>query len=190
MHTLNQRSRRLIRPGRAHVCVLVTSLVLPSGALASPPQDRVEGPRAGASAPSRAEPEPVGTLSQQGTHRGVLELGIGVLLTGAGAGLIGFGTTQFIRARDRIEYCSSAAVIIDEFNQPGIDPCVFDPPPLGFASAGLSWGFSLPLLVGAGMLFARGARLASDARRYNHTTLSVSPWWQRRGAGASVTLRF
>lgn len=185
MCTLNQRLHRRARPGRALAGLLVAGLALPGVAIAGPPTDRAEGPN-----PRTAEPAPVGTLSQQGTRRGALELGIGVMLTGAAAGLIGFGTQQFIRAQAHLEFCSDGAVIINELNPPGIDPCVFDPPPLGFASAGLSWGFSLPLLVGAGMLFARGGRLASDARRYNHTKLSVSPWWQQRGAGASLTLRF
>ncbi|KIG15668.1 hypothetical protein DB30_05416 [Enhygromyxa salina] len=168
--------------------MLVISLALPSVAIAAPPTDQVEGPRAAAD--SESAPEPVGTLSQQGERRGVLELGIGVLLTGVGAGLIGFGTLQFIRAREHVEYCRDAAVVITELEPQGIDPCVFDPPPLGFASAGLSWGFSLPLLVGAGMLFARGGRIAGDARRYDQRELSLSPWWQRRGGGASLTLRF
>ncbi|PRQ08492.1 hypothetical protein [Enhygromyxa salina] len=166
--------------------IVAAGLALPSVAIAAPP---VEGPRAAADA-DEPDPSPVGTLSQQGTRQGVLELGIGVLLTGAGAGLIGFGTQQFIRAREHVEYCRGAAPIIDESGPTGIDPCMFDPPPLGFASAGLSWGFSLPLLVGAGMLFARGARIAGDARRYQRTKLSLSPWWQRRGAGASVVMRF
>ncbi|PRQ03017.1 hypothetical protein ENSA5_19560 [Enhygromyxa salina] len=171
---------------RALASILVAALALPRVASAAPPEGPPEAPR---------EPTThakIGARSQQGTRRGVLELGIGVLLTGAAASLAAFGTIQFVRAQEQVEFCRESSLIIteNEGQVMGIDPCTFDPPPLGFASAGLSWGFSLPLLVGAAMLFVRGAQIAGDARRYRRTQLSVSPWWQRRGAGASVSLRF
>jgi hypothetical protein len=134
----------------------------------------------------------VGELSEQGTRRGSLEIGLGVLLTGTAGGLIAFGTVQFIRAREHVEFCQQGVTYIDELDDDsgGIDPCVFDPPPLGFASAGLSWGLSIPLAVGAGMLFARARRMIVDARRYDRLQMTLVPWWQRDGGGAALTLRF
>jgi hypothetical protein len=153
------------------------------------PQTAVAGP--GEQKPDDEELE-VGELSEQGTRRGGLEIGLGVLLTGTAGGLIAFGTVQFIRAREHIEFCRQDPQYIDELDTDsgGIDPCVFDPPPLGFASAGLSWGLSIPLAVGAGMLFARARRLLADARRYERLQVTFVPWWQRDGGGGALTLRF
>jgi hypothetical protein len=116
-----------------------------------------------------------------------------VLLTGTAAGLVAFGSVQFVRAREHVEFCQADPIYIDEIDDSsGIDPCVFDPPSLGFASAGLSWGFSAALLVGAGFLFARGVRLQAGARRDGRELarrLSFSPWWQA-GGGATLRWRF
>jgi hypothetical protein len=146
---------------------------------ASPEPPRVEGP-------SVASPKP----------RGELEIGLGVLLTGTAAGLIAFGSVQLVRAREHVEFCQAEPPYIDELGDAsGIDPCVFDPPSLGFASAGLSWGFSAALLVGAGLLLARGVRLQAGARRADRAgrelarRLSFSPWW-RAGGGATLSWRF
>ena len=113
-------------------------------------------------------------------------------MTGAAAGLVAFGAVQLIRARKHVAFCNQSVTYIDEMqgNGGGIDPCVFDPPALGFASAGLSWGFSIPLLVGSGMLFARAHRVRADARAWDAMELSVSPWWGRDGGGATVGFRF
>lgn len=155
------------------------------------PQTAVAGP--GKSKKPSEEPE-LGQLSQQGTRRGGVEIGIGVVLTGAAIGLIAFGTVQLIRAREHIAFCNQGG------GGGGIDPCVFDPPPLGFASAGLSWGFSIPLLVGGGLLFARAKRIRVDAREYQRMQMSflpgyraaitLTPWGRREGGGASLSLRF
>lgn len=151
-------------------------LAIPQTAIAGPPEEKPE----------------VGELSQQGTRRGGVELGLGVLLTGTAGGLIAFGAVQFIRAREHVEFCRQGVTIIDELDEDdgGIDPCVFDPPPLGFASAGLSWGFSIPLLVGGGMLFARARRVIGDAREFERLQVTVVPWWQRGSGGATLALRF
>ena len=161
------------------------------GLLATPQVAHAGGRKAKREAQAQAEPAPVGTLSEQGTRRGVLELGIAGLLAGTAIGLAAFGTIQFIRAREHVDFCNAAATVGG--GAMGIDPCVFDPPPLGFAAAGLSWGFSVPLLVGAGILFTRGAEITMDAKRYRKAQVSVSPWWRAgadAGAGASVRLRF
>jgi hypothetical protein len=169
---------------------LVTSLVLttlvPQAALAGPPDELTE-----ATAASEASGR-VGELSQQGARRGGVEIGIGVVLTGTAIGLIAFGTLQFIRAREHVAFCNRGVTYIDELQNDsgGIDPCVFDPPPLGFASAGLSWGFSIPLLVGGGMMFARARRVMIDAKAVERIQLTAAPWWRREGGGASLSLRF
>lgn len=144
-----------------------------------------------ATPPAAAAAAEVGELSKQGTRRGALEFGLGGLLSGAAGGLIAFGAVQLIRAREHSEFCGRDVMVIDELDDPGgIDPCVFDPPALGLASAGLSWGFSIPLLVGAGLLFARGARVLNDARRFDRGLVAVVPWAGRQGGGATLVLRF
>jgi hypothetical protein len=178
--------RRLLTP------VLIASLALPQIATAAPP----EGPPPPPSEDQDADEDaPVGELSRQGERRGAIELGIASLLTGTAIGLAAFGTVQFSRARKHVDFCKPKEPEYiydgDTTDDPtGIDPCVFDPPPLGFASAGLSWGFSAILLTGAGLLFARGARILGDARRWDRMQLTASPWWRRDGGGASFTLRF
>lgn len=158
---------------------LILGLLIPQTAIASPGKSSDETPE-------------TGELSQQGTRRGGVEIGLGVLLTGTAVGLVAFGTVQLIRAREHVEFCNQGVTVIDENTEGGggIDPCVFDPPPLGFASAGLSWGFSIPLLVGGGMLFARARRVIADARAFERTQLTLAPWWQRDGGGATLSLRF
>ena len=145
----------------------------------------------GLSVPKVAIAGEPGELSQQGTRRGGVEIGLGLLLTGAAGGLIGFGAVQLVRAREHVEFCGQGVTVIDETQEPGgIDPCVFDPPPLGFASAGLAWGFSVPLLVGSGLLFARAHKIRKDAREFEAMQLTLAPWWQRDGGGATLRLRF
>lgn len=189
---------RSLRYHRAVLRALATILV--AGSLAGLALPRVSYAAPPSSAPSVASegsrvegPSPPGEPPKSG---GELELGLGVLLTGTAAGLIAFGSVQFVRAREHVEFCRPDPIIIDERPEPpGIDPCTFDPPSLGFASAGLSWGFSVALLVGAGLLLARGVRLQTGARRADRAgrelgqRLSVSPWW-RAGGGATLRWRF
>jgi hypothetical protein len=151
---------------------LMLGLLLPQATMAAEPEadERREG--------------------QATTSRAGVEIGLGVLLTGTAGGLIAFGTVQFIRAREHVEFCRQGVTIIDEVDSGGIDPCTFDPPPLGFASAGLSWGLSIPLLVGGGLLFARARRTIADARAQERLHVTVVPWWQRDAGGATLMLRF
>jgi hypothetical protein len=140
-----------------------------------------------------AGPPAVGELSRQGTRHGALEIGLGVVLSGTAIGLVAFGTIQLIRAREQLEFCNRSVDFIhdgDNDSGGGIDPCVFDAPPLGFASAGLSWGFAIPLLVGGGLLFARAHRVRADARAFRATELSAAPWGRRDGAGLTLNFRF
>jgi hypothetical protein len=179
---------------------LATILLAGSVAGLGLPQVAWAGPGASASSVESASPEPPhveGPSVASPKSRGELEIGLGVLLTGTAAGLIAFGSVQLVRAREHVEFCQAEPPYIDEFDVPssGIDPCVFDPPSLGFASAGLSWGFSAALLVGAGLLLARGVRLRAGARRADRASrelarrLSFSPWW-RAGGGATLCWRF
>jgi hypothetical protein len=147
---------------------LAAALLMPQAAAAAPP-----------AAPSAAPSE-----------RGTLEFGLGAVMTGTAGGLIGFGVVQLIRAREHVEFCRRSAMVISEDEPGGINPCVFDPPALGFASAGLAWGFSIPLLVGAGLLFVRATKLLRDARRFDGARLSGAPWAGRRGAGVGLGWRF
>lgn len=178
-----------VRCGRGIVAVAtIACLACPQLVLAAPP----EGPQPAEDAERRGpKSDPVGTISHQGSRRGALELGLGVVLSAAAVGLATFGGFQFVRAREHVEFCNAEPLFIDELDEPmGIDPCQFDPPPLGFASAGLSWGFSAVLLTGAGLLFARGARVLRDARRYGRIEASLGAGWNRRGFGVRVGLRF
>lgn len=151
------------------------------------PQAASAGPRQAASQRASTEhaADPIGTRSQSGMRRGGLEFGLGTLLTATAGGLIGFGVLQFQHARQQADFCAVGG------GGSGIDPCVFDPPSLGYASAGLSWSFSAILLVGAGLLLTRGARVHADARAYQRLQLSVSGWGLgRSGGGATLRLRF
>lgn len=179
--------------------------------LASAPSTGVgEGPsEAIPPAPSLVEPAPEpaqtgaadaelpGQLSQDGTRHGALEIGLGVVLSGAAAGLVAFGAVQLVRAREHVGFCQQSVDVISETPESGggIDPCVFDPPPLGFASAGLSWGFAIPIAVGAGLLFARARRVRADARAFEAlhpraARLRASGWGRRDAGGLTLELRF
>lgn len=169
---------------RTIAAALMLGLLVPQTAIAGagdPPEAKPE-----VSEPSEPAPD-----AQTKRRNGAEAIGLGVLLTGAAGGLIAFGTVQMIRAREHIEFCRRGVTVIDELDSGGgIDPCRFDPPPLGFASAGLSWGFSIPLLVGGGMLFARARRELADARALERLQVTIVPWWQRDAGGATLALRF
>jgi hypothetical protein len=156
----------------------ITGLALPQVVLAAEPPHETP----------TSEPPPPGS-------RGELEIGLGVLLSGTAVGLVAFGAVQFVRAREHVEFCNAEPPFIDELDDPsGIDPCRFDPPALGFASAGLSWGFSAALFVGAGLLLARGVRLQKRARRHDRMqavwrTIEPVPWW-RAGGGLALRWQF
>lgn len=119
-------------------------------------------------------------------RRGALRLGIASLLTGVGVGLIVFGVHEFGRAQDHLAFCRQMPS-----DTLGFGACRLDPPALGFTSAGLSWGLSLPLVIGAGLLFARGAAdLRGERAPADHARATLHPWWRRDGAGLGFALRF
>jgi len=131
---------------------------------------------------SRPNERPVGELSKQGTRHGALEFGLASVMIGVGLGLVAFGSIELIRTREHARFCAQGG------GGSGLDPCLFDPPGLGYAAAGLSWGFSIPLLVGSGLLFVRGARVREDAKRVAQANMTAG--WHRSGGGLSLTLRF
>ncbi len=146
---------------------------------------------ASASAASAAPPTPAApnqTGRAEGTPRGELEFGLASVLVGVGLGLIAVGSIELVRTREHQRTCNAGT------GNPGsgIDPCLVDPPGLGYAAVGLAWGFSVPVLVGSGLLFARGARVLREARRRDARVArsGIGPWWNRTGAGVSLTLRF
>lgn len=134
----------------------------------------------------------LGVRSQQGTRRGALEFGLGSLLTATAFGLIAYASVELVRAGERRQQCA-----LDNGGD-GIDPCIYDPPVLGYTAAGLGYGFSVPLFVGAGLLFTRGARILRDARRWDaahgaqalRPHLYGGPWWTRESGGLTLSLRF
>ncbi|MFV8750550.1 hypothetical protein ACNOYE_08350 [Nannocystaceae bacterium ST9] len=146
----------------------------PTQAHAAPPSER--------RAKRSKSPPPVGELSRQATRHGELEFGLASVMVGVGLGLVAFGSIELVRTREHQRFCNNG------YGGSGIDPCVFDPPALGYAAVGLSWAIAVPVLIGSGLLFARGASVRSDARRFART--SVAPWWHRTGGGVSFTLRF
>jgi hypothetical protein len=174
---------------RILVAGAIAGLVPPQVVLAAePPPEPPESPQSSESLETLEPPRP--------GSRGELELGLGVLLTGTGAGLLAFGAVQLVRAREHVEFCNAGPTYIDELGggSSGIDPCRFDPPALGFASAGLSWTFSAALFVGAGLLLARGVKLQRKARRHDRQAVWRSiepvPWWQASGGGITLRWRF
>lgn len=136
-----------------------------------------------ASATVQASPPRERPVRAEGTQRGQLEFGLASVMMGVGLGLVAYGSIELVRTREHQRFCNAG------YGGSGLDPCLFDPPSLGYAAVGLSWGFSVPLLVGSGLLFARGARVLAIARRQQARS-SVTPWWHRAGGGVSWTLRF
>jgi hypothetical protein len=132
-----------------------------------------------AAQPRARRPAPT---SEQGTKRGELEFALAGVMLGVGVGLAAYGGVELDRTRAHQRFCAQG------FGSEGLDSCQLDPPGLGYAAVGLSWAFAVPLVIGSGLLFARGARIHADAKRYART--SLAPWWSRGGAGLLVALRF
>ncbi len=135
--------------------------------------------------PARAKParerEPRGSLTSDG--RGVLEITLGsagyaisLVLIGRGAWLLG--------QRDKL-----ARECNDTTGDSGAPTCgVQDPVRAANTSAGLSFAFAVPLMVGASLLMARGVRLEQTFRRGQRIALSPAAW--TTGAGAQLDVRF
>jgi hypothetical protein len=141
-------------------------------------------------APPGQQPRQLGELSQQGTRHGELEFGLAALLSGSAIGLVGFGGAELDRAIAHRDHCRAR-------DPDSFDSCTLEPPALAFTAVGLAWGFSLPLLVGAGLLFARGAKIHADAKRISARPITrlglhfgIAPWGTARGGGAALLLRF
>lgn len=143
-------------------------------------RDGREGPEA---------PPALGDLSARGTDNGALELGLGatsIVVTGA---LIAHGIYQIFEARRKAEICLGATTDPPE--------CNFDGPNLRYAGAGLSFGFAVPVAVGAGLFLRKGLRINRDYKAYRKqnpaTTLrfdGLSAWARARpGVGRSGGLR-
>lgn len=126
--------------------------------------------------PARAAPPRAGDPPRPAARAGALEFGLAGVMLGVGVGLVAHGSIELVRTRELQRFCAQGN------SGSGIDPCLVDPPGLGYAAVGLSWGFAVPLLVGSGLLFARGARVRAQA--------SLAPWGRRSGAGLTFSLRF
>lgn len=114
-----------------------------------------------------------------------LAFGVGAVMGASAIGLATFGAFEFQRAQSHLAQCQAQAMVGAQLST----ACSFDPPPLAFVSAGLSWALAIPLVVGSGLAFARGAAQRREQR------LSLAPTLQLRAgrlahAGAQVTLRF
>ncbi len=163
--------RRVTRDKVERVARLPGLLLGVSVAMASLPAEAAK-PRARRPAPT----------SEQGTRRGELEFGLASVMLGVGVGLFAFGGVELDRTRTHQRYCAQG------YGSSGLDSCLLDPPGLGYAAVGLSWAFAVPIVIGSGLLFARGARIHADAKRYPRT--SLAPWWSRGGGGFAFALRF
>ena len=162
------------------------SLVLlagPTRAHAGPP-DQAASP---AAAPPPAAPPPEALTTSSSAHIGALEFTLASVMSAGAIGLATFAGFELARAREHLAYCEAQTM-----GASIPSACSFDPPTLGFVSAGLSWALSLPLLVGGGLLFARGAKLRRGARPGSAATLHLAPTFDlaTRGGGARLSLHF
>jgi len=139
--------------------------------------------------PEGPEPAPaLGDLSQRGTDNGALEIGLGataIVVTGA---LIAHGIYQIFEGRRKEEICLDRATDPPE--------CTFDGPNLRYAGAGLSFGFAVPVAVGAALFLRKGIRINRDYKAYRKRAVQIDGVgvWARaredRGAGVRFSMRF
>ena len=153
--------------------------------LAAPPAGAPVDPPQGPDAPAASDTS-VGRLSSGGTDNGALELGLGSAALVIGLGLVVAGSFDLKRGLDRKRQCDA---------DPFTSSCTIDAPGLVFASVGLAWGFSIPALVGGGLLLRRGARIHRDHRQFHRlaSQAHLSLWFdgRRRGnGGVNLRLRF
>ena len=118
-----------------------------------------------------------------------LAFGVGAVMGASAIGLVTFGVFEFQRAQDHLAQCEALAMMGAQLST----ACSFDPPPLAFVSAGLSWALAVPLAVGSGLAFARGATQRREQKR--PPQVALAPTLQLRAgrlahAGAQFTLRF
>lgn len=167
--------------------VLATVLCAPpaQAPAGSPAPRQAEGPsqdRGGKGHRGRKDKQPVGVLSEGGTDRGVLELGLGSVTLATAAGLIAVGSVQIVRGLDKEEACST-------FDRPA--DCDLDPPALNFAAAGLSFGVMIPLIVAGSLWLRKGILINRDWRAVRAAeSLSFNVRANGRSFGLGVSGRF
>lgn len=126
--------------------------------------------------------QPVGVLSEGGTDRGVLELGLGSVTLATAVGLIAVGSVQIARGLDKQEACSG-------FDRPA--DCELDPPALNFTAAGLSFGVMVPLVIAGSLWLRKGIMIHRDWQAVKAAeTVSVSLRADGRSFGLGVAGRF
>ena len=97
----------------------------------------------------------VGTLSEGGTNRGILELTLGSMVALASVALVANGAYQIAAGVDRRAFCEMSGQVCSLSG---------DSPTLRFSAAGLSFAFAIPVAVGAGFWLRRGVRVHRDYR--------------------------
>ena len=134
----------------------------------------------------RAERRADQDASEGGTRRGIIEFSLGSVAAAVSLGLVGRGAWELVKGQQLLDDCASG-VSSDSL-------CAESDPALGHEiAAGLSFGFAVPLAVASGFLYARGARVLADYRRF-HAQKKVSarllPSVGPRGGSLSLQLRF
>ena len=150
------------------------SLPTPEGALTTAETETAAA--AGAVDDGPAETRP----TQDGV---VFEATLGGVLSAASVGLVVVGAVQLQKGLAQQQACADANILDD--------PVCFtvDTPGSRFAAAGVSWGFAVPLAVGAGIWIGRAVRI-KRASRAGTEPLTVTPSVHRRGGGLAVGGRF
>lgn len=130
-------------------------------------------------------PPPGVDTSEAGTKRGALEITLGSLLIGLSGVLIGRGIWEIPRARALDDACAAGTT-----DDPACD-MLENPGRTGRISAGLSFGFAVPIAVAGSLLLARGVRIHRDHRKWHRThQVGLAPWLGSRGAGLGLRARF
>lgn len=143
-------------------------------------------PEAEPSTPGPVEPEGpvVGELSEGGTDSGVLVIGLASVTLATAGALIAFGAIQIQRGRDKQEVCD-----ID----PALNECQIDRPVVRFASAGLSFGLSVPVAVAGALWMRKGVRIRRDYKAFHQgqkVETRLIGQVGRDGASAGIRLQF
>lgn len=137
-----------------------------------------------AEGPVEPEGPVVGELSEDGTDSGVLVLGLASVTLATAGALIAFGAVQIKRGQDKQEVCN-----ID----PALNECQIDRPVVRFASAGLSFGLSIPVAVAGALWMRKGVRIRRDYKAFHQgqkVETRVIGQVGRGGANVGLRLRF
>ncbi len=121
--------------------------------------------------------------SEAGTRRGVVEFSLGSLTALLAGVLVARGTWELVEAREAKKECETRDC-----------DAVLGPNPLrGYKiAAGLSFGMVIPAALATGFLFARGARVHRDYKKWKQREQNVAlrPHIGRRGGGLELQIRF